>query len=222
MYLSETYEKKWQPVLEHPDLPKIGDSYRRAVTATILENQERAQKEDNAFLNEAAPANNTSGTSNWDPILISLVRRAIKNHNSYSRFIATFYRPEVIRAKDFSGFKYLKHNVASSPNPGVWWDTQIKQWGPFIKKYMNNGKINQEIWAPGVRINPVGSGYNWNVISIDGFNSLSDMFQNGGKDYPSMESVDNESLNETMPDGWYKQVIWERVMWLDDKGKFME
>ena len=74
MYLSETYEKKWQPVLEHPDLPKIGDSYRRAVTATILENQERAQKEDNAFMTEAAPTNNTAGTSNWDPILISLVR----------------------------------------------------------------------------------------------------------------------------------------------------
>ena len=37
MYLSETYEKKWQPVLEHPELPKIQDSYKRAVTATILE-----------------------------------------------------------------------------------------------------------------------------------------------------------------------------------------
>ena len=83
MYLSETYEKKWQPVLEHPDLPKISDSYRRAVTATILENQERAQKEDNAFLNEAAPANNTAGTSNWDPILISLVRRAMPNLIAY-------------------------------------------------------------------------------------------------------------------------------------------
>ena len=83
MYLSETYEKKWQPVLEHPDLPKIGDSYRRAVTATILENQERAQKEDNAFLNEAAPTNNTAGTSNWDPILISLVRRAMPNLIAY-------------------------------------------------------------------------------------------------------------------------------------------
>ena len=59
MYLSETYEKKWQPVLEHPDLPKIGDSYRRAVTATILENQERASKEDAAFLSEAAPTNST-------------------------------------------------------------------------------------------------------------------------------------------------------------------
>ena len=83
MYLSETYEKKWQPVLEHPDLPKIGDSYRRAVTATILENQERAQKEDNAFMTEAAPTNNTGGTSNWDPILISLVRRAMPNLIAY-------------------------------------------------------------------------------------------------------------------------------------------
>ena len=84
MYLSETYEKKWQPVLEHPDLPKISDSYRRAVTATILENQERAQKEDAAFMAEAAPTNATgSGISNWDPILISLVRRAMPNLIAY-------------------------------------------------------------------------------------------------------------------------------------------
>jgi hypothetical protein len=83
MYLSEQYEKKWQPVLEHPDLPKIGDSYKRAVTATILENQERAMKEDSAFMTEAAPTNNTGGTSNWDPILISLVRRAMPNLIAY-------------------------------------------------------------------------------------------------------------------------------------------
>ncbi len=84
MYLSEQYEKKWQPVLEHPELPKIGDSYRRAVTATILENQERAMKEDAAFLNEAAPTNSTgSAVANWDPILISLVRRAMPNLIAY-------------------------------------------------------------------------------------------------------------------------------------------
>ena len=84
MYLSETHEKKWQPVLEHADLPKIGDSYRRAVTATILENQERAMKEDNAFLSEAAPTNATGASiSNWDPILISLVRRAMPNLIAY-------------------------------------------------------------------------------------------------------------------------------------------
>ena len=84
MYLSETHEKKWQPVLEHPDLPEIKDSYRRAVTSVILENQERAAKEDQAYLNEAAPTNATgSNISNWDPILISLVRRAMPNLIAY-------------------------------------------------------------------------------------------------------------------------------------------
>ena len=84
MYLSETHEKKWQPVLEHPDLPEIKDSYRRAVTSVILENQERAAKEDQAYLSEAAPTNATgSAISNWDPILISLVRRAMPNLIAY-------------------------------------------------------------------------------------------------------------------------------------------
>ena len=84
MYLSETHEKKWQPVLEHPDLPEIKDSYRRAVTSVILENQERASKEDQAFLSEAAPTNATgSSVANWDPILISLVRRAMPNLIAY-------------------------------------------------------------------------------------------------------------------------------------------
>jgi hypothetical protein len=84
MYLSETHEKKWQPVLEHPDLPEIKDSYRRAVTSVILENQEAALKEDASFLNEAAPTNSTgSGVANWDPILISLVRRAMPNLIAY-------------------------------------------------------------------------------------------------------------------------------------------
>jgi hypothetical protein len=84
MYLSETHEKKWQPVLEHPELPKISDSYRRAVTSVILENQERAINEDRAFLNEAAPTNSTgSSVQNWDPILISLVRRAMPNLIAY-------------------------------------------------------------------------------------------------------------------------------------------
>ena len=88
MYLSENYEKKWQPVLEHPDLPKIEDSYRRAVTSVILENQERSINEDRAFLNEASPSvtpANATGASidNWDPILISLVRRAMPNLIAY-------------------------------------------------------------------------------------------------------------------------------------------
>ena len=42
MYLSEQIEKKWEPVLKHESLAPIADPYRRAVTAVILENQEKA------------------------------------------------------------------------------------------------------------------------------------------------------------------------------------
>ena len=84
MYNSENLQEKWQPVLNHPDLPEIKDNYRKAVTSIILENQEKAMKEDAAFLSEAAPTNNTGGTiNNYDPILISLVRRAMPNLIAY-------------------------------------------------------------------------------------------------------------------------------------------
>ena len=69
---------------DHPDLPEVKDSYKRAVTSMILENQEKSLKEDAQFLSEAAPANATgSSVSNWNPILISLVRRAMPNLIAY-------------------------------------------------------------------------------------------------------------------------------------------
>ena len=84
MFLSESIQQKWQPVLDHPDLPEVKDSYKRAVTSVILENQEKALKEDAAFLSEAAPTNATgSSIQNWNPILISLVRRAMPNLIAY-------------------------------------------------------------------------------------------------------------------------------------------
>ncbi len=85
MFQTEHLQEKWQPVLEHPDLPKIEDSYKRAVTTLILENQEKALTEDKNFLTEVAPVNAMSGgqMDTWDPILISLVRRAMPNLIAY-------------------------------------------------------------------------------------------------------------------------------------------
>tara|TARA_Y100001963_G_scaffold29864_4_gene40700 strand:+ start:2532 stop:3839 length:1308 start_codon:yes stop_codon:yes gene_type:complete len=88
MFMSESLQEKWQPVLEHPDLPKIDDSYKRAVTSVVLENQERALNEDRGMISEASPVNaavgsDGSGISNWDPILISLVRRSLPNLVAY-------------------------------------------------------------------------------------------------------------------------------------------
>ena len=84
MFQTEHLQEKWQPVLNHPDLPEIKDPYKRAVTTVILENQERALREDSDFLGEAAPTNKTgSAVANWDPILISLVRRAMPSLIAY-------------------------------------------------------------------------------------------------------------------------------------------
>jgi len=83
MYLSEQIENKWEPVLEHADLQPIADPYKKAVTAVVLENQEKALQEEKGIM-EATHANQTGGNvDNYDPILISLVRRALPNLMAY-------------------------------------------------------------------------------------------------------------------------------------------
>ena len=83
MYLTEELQKKWQPVLEHPELDAIKDPYKKAVTALVLENQHQAMAQDRQALNEDGPTNVAGGVQNFDPVLISLVRRALPNLIAY-------------------------------------------------------------------------------------------------------------------------------------------
>ena len=80
MYLSEPLQQKWNGVLDHPDLPKIDDPYRKAVTAVVLENQ-AVEMQKSGMITE----NNQTGAAiqNFDPILISLVRRSLPNLIAY-------------------------------------------------------------------------------------------------------------------------------------------
>ena len=102
MFQSEQLQEKWAPLLDYEGLDSIKDSHRRAVTAVLLENQEKFLKEEQAFsnsgmLNEAAPTNsagsNPAGFSGsataagpvagFDPVLISLIRRSMPNLVAY-------------------------------------------------------------------------------------------------------------------------------------------
>jgi hypothetical protein len=88
MYMTEELQKKWQPVLDHPELQAISDPYKKAVTALVLENQQAAMRQDRQALNETSdlgPTNTIGGgsISTFDPILISLVRRALPNLIAY-------------------------------------------------------------------------------------------------------------------------------------------
>ena len=90
--LNEAITKKWKPILDHADMPKIADAHRRATTATLLENQEIACRQQ--YLTEAASTNvmgqggspslgQGGAIQGFDPILIQLIRRAMPNLMAY-------------------------------------------------------------------------------------------------------------------------------------------
>ena len=93
MHNAEYLQEKWAPVLDYEGMDPIKDSHRRAVTAVLLENQEQTLREEREFLSEAptnaAGANGFTGahtgqtTAGFDPVLISLMRRAMPNLVAY-------------------------------------------------------------------------------------------------------------------------------------------
>jgi len=102
MFQSETLQEKWKPLLNHEGCDEIKDPHRRAVTAVLLENQEKFLREQSAFnesgmLNEQPTMNTNSGANagfsagatatgpvaGFDPVLISLIRRSMPNLVAY-------------------------------------------------------------------------------------------------------------------------------------------
>jgi len=96
MFNAEYLQEKWAPILDYQGLDSIKDSHRRMVTAVLLENQEKTIREEREFLSEA-PTNsgNSAGgqggysgsggqtVAGFDPVLISLIRRAMPNLVAY-------------------------------------------------------------------------------------------------------------------------------------------
>ena len=82
---AEHLQEKWAPILDHEGMGDIKDNHRRMVTAVLLENQEKTLKEEREFLSEAAPTNSVAngGVENFDPVLISLIRRSMPNLVAY-------------------------------------------------------------------------------------------------------------------------------------------
>ena len=99
MFQSEQLQEKWSPLLDYDGLDPIKDTHRRAVTAVLLENQEKFLREEQAFsqgINLMEAPTNSAGTggftgsadaagpvAGFDPVLISLIRRAMPNLVAY-------------------------------------------------------------------------------------------------------------------------------------------
>ena len=100
MFNSEQLQEKWNPVLDCEGLDSIKDNYKKAVTAVLLENQEKFLREEAGVLTEAAPTVSTASTAGgvagfsasstatgpsagFDPVLISLIRRSMPKLIAY-------------------------------------------------------------------------------------------------------------------------------------------
>ena len=102
MFNAQALTEKWNPVLSHEGTEPIKDNYKKAVTAVLLENQERFLREERGMINEAGGAagnvagaigasglsgsgltTQTGGLAGFDPVLISLIRRAMPNLVAY-------------------------------------------------------------------------------------------------------------------------------------------
>ena len=100
MFNSEQLQEKWNPILKCDGIEDIKDNYKKAVTAVLLENQEKFLNEERGVLTEAAPTVSTASTSGgvagfsanstatgpsagFDPVLISLIRRSMPKLIAY-------------------------------------------------------------------------------------------------------------------------------------------
>ena len=95
MHNSEYLQEKWAPILDYQGMDPIKDSHRRAVTAVLLENQEQTLREEREFLSEGPTVSTNTGANagfsagasspvaGFDPVLISLIRRAMPNLVAY-------------------------------------------------------------------------------------------------------------------------------------------
>ena len=179
MNISESLRQKWSVVIDHDALPKIADQHRRDVTIQILENQQKAIREEKEqLLREAAPGNNMGGGNigAWDPILISLVRRAMPNLIAY----------DVCGVQPMTGptglIFAMRSKYASQTGPEAFFPNEAdtgfagKQSGmagyvqhqgmdPFISPYTTgNGMVTAQAEALG---DGVGYAFNEMALSID-------------------------------------------------------
>ena len=161
----DTLLEKWSPVVDHPDMPKIDDIHRRRCTAVLLENQKRAMNEQAGMLNEVSTNNigtgfgtsNTAaagGLAGYDPILISLVRRAMPNIVAYD--VAAVQPMTAPTGLIFA----MKANYDSKAGQEAFFDEPVSQAGvsagasTSASGYSSGGSDG----ASGASVTPIGPG----------------------------------------------------------------
>jgi len=114
-------------------------------------------------------------------------------------------------------WNYLVHNYAKAKNAWSWVQLQDKYFKPFFEKHIKAKNTKQKYWNAAYVLNPTGDSYNWNAYTADAYKKLSDIFNpwNIEITWPKVSEDDIDTFGDN---GFYKTVIWEKLLWLDTNG----
>ncbi len=135
---------------------------------------------------------------------------------------SNLYFDEFLSAPKGTKIKYSVHNLAMSKNPKNFSTQQKVIWLPFFKNLIKSKKTAQKSWGVARRINPRGTKHNWNVMTVDGYESLDDIFQSINSTITDISKLNIEPIAKSFPDGWYEQIIWENIIRVNNKGEIIE
>ena len=135
---------------------------------------------------------------------------------------SNLYFDEFLSPPNGLKIKYSVHNLAMSDDPKNFSAQQKLVWLPFFKKLLKSKKTTQKSWGVARRINPRGKKHYWNVMTVDGYESLDDIFQSINSTIPGISKINLEPITKSATDGWYEQIIWENIIRVNSEGEIIE
>lgn len=128
-------------------------------------------------------------------------------------------RVSAVAAENVNDWNYLVHNYAKASDVGEFVDVQTKYFKPFFEEHIKAGNTKQLYWNVAAVVNPRGYGYKWNCYTADGYKNQSDIYNawNTEIEWPEEGMAEaNKSMNDK---GFYKSVVWHRLLSIDNEGK---
>ena len=134
---------------------------------------------------------------------------------------SNLYFDEFISAPTGTNVKFSVHNMAMSSDAKNFSNQQKTIWLPFFKNLIKRNQTKQKNWGVARRLNPRGQRHGWNVMTVDGFETIEDVYESINSDVPGISEINLEPIVDSAPEGWYEQIIWEILIQVNDKGQII-
>jgi len=158
--------------------------------------------------------------SQMDPEKLALLEESLKQDKF--EFATTLTQTdELIWSDKQPSFNYVVINYSKANNVAQYIAEESRIMKPFFQKLMKQGKTKMKGWATASVLSPVGYDYAYNAFTVDFYDNISDAFAPFNSDDITWPE-EMASLGELKTPGFWKRVIWKRVMYLNQENELVE